>query len=76
MKIIYPCGLNKGFTLKFPVSYPQQQTPDEGLRTQQLECDNNNKQKTNSSTPLNNNNNDDVEQKSYKRLIENEAIKV
>lgn len=43
MRTIYFCKFNKGFNLKFTGSYPDQQTPEEHQRKQQLNCAKNNK---------------------------------
>lgn len=44
MRTIYFCKLNKGF-VKFTGSYPDQQTPEEHQREQQLNCAKNNNER-------------------------------
>ena len=54
IRIIYSCGLSKGFSLRFCVtSWVWHETPEEGRRTYWPKCENNNKDEDNNSNILN-----------------------
>ena len=65
IRIIYPCGLNKGFSSKFHVgSIVRQETPEEGQRMHRpTHCEYSNKDEDNSLNTLNDKNYQDSFQK-------------